>query len=138
MSALVADLRARGLALHGGEQLRVVGPNHVIDEVRPLIRAHRDDLLVELKDEAEADLAAWPLPYRRWLVQTIGFALSEGFSKEEAFWMSYRDIKAALEADRASVIAEAADDGMLRAALDCKFVTVDQVVGAPDEEWRTS
>jgi len=61
-------------------------------------------------------------------LQTIGFALSEGFVKREAFWMAYRDVRGALEADRARVIAEAAEDGMLRAALDSGLVTVDQVV----------
>lgn len=54
---------------------------------------------------------SWPQAYRRWLVQTIGFALSEGFANREAFWMSHRDVRAALEADRARVIAEAAEDG---------------------------
>lgn len=94
---------------------------------RPLLEAHRDELLDALQDEAEDDIVTWPLAYRRWLVQTIAFALREGFDKRDAFWMSYRDVRAALDADRARVIAEAAEDGMLRAALDSGFVTIDQV-----------
>jgi hypothetical protein len=133
----LADLRVRGVVLEGGARLRVSCPAEDIGELRPILEAHRDQLLDELQDEAEADIAAWPLSYRRWLVQTIGFALSQGFSKPAAFWMSYRDIKAALDADRADVIAEAADDGMLRAALDCKLVTIDEVATAPDEESST-
>jgi len=125
---LVADLRARGLTLHGGSELRVVGPAGVLDQAGPLIRAHRDELLDALQDEAEDDVVSWPLAYRRWLLQTIAYALSEGFAKKKAFWMAYRDVRAALDADRARVIAEAAEDGMLRAALDSGFVTVDQVI----------
>lgn len=135
MSALaLADLRARGLVLEGGARLHVRCPVTAVDELRPILEAHRDELLDALQDEAEDDIAGWPLPYRRWLVQTVGFALSEGFSKRESFWMSYRDVRAALEADRANVIAEAAEDGMLRAALDSEFITVDQVATAPDGE----
>jgi hypothetical protein len=124
----LAELRARGLSLSGGPKLRVVGPAAVVTAQRPLLEAQRDELLGALQDEAEDDIVSWPRAYRRWILQTIAFALSEGFSKPEAFWMAYRDIRAALEADRADVIAEAAKDGMLRAALDSRFVTVNQVV----------
>ena len=121
----LAELRARGLTVSGGPKLRVAGPAAVVAECRPLLEAQRDGLLDALQDEAEDDIVSWPRAYRRWLVQTIGFALSEGFSMREAFWMAYRDVRAALEADRTRVIAEAAEDGMLRAALDSGLVTLD-------------
>ena len=124
----LADLRARGVVLEGGARLRGSCPASAVGELRPVLEAHRDELLNALQDEAEDDIVRWPRAYRRWLLQTIGFALSEGFAQREAFWMAYRDVRAALEADRARVIAEAAEDGMLRAALDSGLVTVDQVV----------
>jgi hypothetical protein len=127
-SAALAELRARGVVLEGGARLRVRCPVETLAELRPHLEAHRDELLDALQDEAEDNIAKWPWVYRRWLVQTIGFVLSEGFSKRDAFWMAYRDVRAALDADRARVIAEAAEDGMLRAALDSGLVTVDQVV----------
>jgi len=126
-SRALADLRARGVVLEGGARLHVSCPAKAVDELRPVLKAHRDELLDALQDEAEDDIVRWPRAYRRLLVQTIVFVLSEGFSKREAFWMAYRDTRAALEADRARVIAEAAEDGMLRAALDSRFVTVDEV-----------
>jgi hypothetical protein len=124
-SHALAELRARGVVLEGGARLRVRCPAETLEELRPLLEAHRDELPGALQDEAEDDIATWPQVYRRWLVQTIGFALSEGFEKREAFWMAYRDARAALEADRARVIAEAADDGMLRVALESGRVTPD-------------
>lgn len=129
----LAELRARGLTVSGGPKLRVAGPTTVITEARPLLEAHRDELLDALQDEAEDDIVRWPLAYRRWLVQTIGFALREGFSKREAFWISFREVKAALEADRARVVA-AAEVEMLKAAIDSGFVSVDDVPSTPDTE----
>ena len=132
-SRALADLRARGVVLEGGARLRVSCPATAVDELRPMLEARRDELLNALQDEAEDDIVTWPLAYRRWLVQTFGFALSEGFAKRDAFWMSYRDVRAGIDADRARVIAEAAEDGMLRAALDSGFVTVDQVAAGGAE-----
>ncbi len=126
----LVELRARGLTLSGGPKLRVAGPAPVVAECRPILEAQRDVLLVALQDEAEDDIATWPTAYRRWVLQTIAFALREGFARREAFWMGYRDVRATLEADRARVIAEATEDGMLRAALDSRFVAVDQVAEA--------
>ncbi len=126
-SGLLMDLRARGVVLEGGARLHVNCPTKALDELLPVLKAHRDELLDALQDEAEDTIAKWPLAYRRWLGQTIGFALREGFSKREAFWMAYRDVRAALAADRARVIAEAAEDGMLRAALCSGLVTLDEV-----------
>jgi hypothetical protein len=123
----LADLRARGVVLEGGDRLRVQCPAKVVDELRPVLKAHRNELLGALQDEAEDDIVRWPQAHRRWLVQTVGFALSEGFSRRAAFWMAFRAVRAALDADRARIIAEAAEDGMLRAALDSGFVTVGQV-----------
>jgi hypothetical protein len=122
----LADLRARGVVLEGGDRLHVHCPAKVVDELRPVLEAHRNELLGALQDEAEDDIVRWPRAYRRWLLQTIGFALSEGFSKPEAFWMAYRDVRAALEADRARVIAEASEDGMLRAALELSTRAADR------------
>lgn len=123
----LTDLRARGVVLEGGTRLHVSCPAKAVNELRPVLEAHRDELLDALQDEAEDDIVIWPRAYRRWLLQAIGLALSEGFAKRDAFWMAYRDVRAALEADRARVIAEAVEDGMLRAALDSGLVTVDQV-----------
>ena len=126
-AAALADLRARGVVLDGGARLHVSCPANAVHELRPVLEAHRNELLDALQDEAEDDILSWPRAYRRWLVQTIGFALSEGFSRRETFWMACRDVRAALEADQARVIAEAAEDGMLGTALDSGLVTLDQV-----------
>ena len=124
----------RGVVLEGGARLRVSCPAKAVEELRPVLEAHRDELLGALQDEAEADIVRWPQVYRRWLMQTIEFALSEGFARHEAFWMAYRDVRAALEADRARVVAEAVGGGTLSAALDTGFVTVDDVVAGKDRD----
>ena len=124
---ILDELRRRGITVTATEGGRLRLPATTPPETVANIRESRDVLLDALQDEAEDDIARWPWVYRRWLAQTIGFALREGFSKRQAFWMAHRDVRAALEADRARVIAEAAEDGMLRAAIDSGLVTVDQV-----------
>ncbi|HAF08483.1 MAG TPA: hypothetical protein DCK98_00155 [Chloroflexi bacterium] len=125
--SILDELRRRGITVTATEGGRLRLPATTPPATVASIRESRDALLDALQDEAEDAIVSWPRAYQRWLVRTIGFALSEGFSKRESFWMSYRDIQAALEADRARVIAEAAEDGTLRAALDSGFVTLEQV-----------
>ena len=102
---------------------------------------HRTKVLVDAEAKAIADLADQLLARRlirsreatrviKWASKgDAGRAQAKAKSSQsgEAFWVAYREVHAAVEADRARVIAEAADDGMLRAALDSELVTVDQV-----------
>lgn len=66
-SSLLTDLRARGVVLEGGARLRVSCASMILDELLPVLKAHRDGLLDALRDEAQDTIAKWPLAYRRWL-----------------------------------------------------------------------
>ncbi len=114
----LAELRARGLSLSGGPKLRVVGPAAVVTEQRPLLEAQRDELLGALHDEAEDEIAGWPLAYRRWTVQTIAYCLRVGADPQTAFWQAYQSIAAEYAEHRARVAELPIEDQMLAAALD--------------------
>lgn len=114
----LAVLRARGLTVSGGLKLRVAGPAAVVADVRPLLEGGREELLDALQDEAEDEIAQWPLAYRRWLVRTVAYCLGLGYVPTEAFWASYRDIRSQYAEHRAHVAILAPDQQMLAAALD--------------------
>ncbi|HAF11084.1 MAG TPA: hypothetical protein DCK98_13525 [Chloroflexi bacterium] len=124
--SILDELRAQGIAVTVTEGGRLRLPATTPPATVASIRESRGALLDALQDEAQDEIASWPRAYRRWCEQTIKFALSEGFSTRAAFWMAHRDVRTALEADRARVIAEAVDDGMLRAALELSTRAADR------------